>query len=205
MAIPMFFMVWIVSGLLLPAILSLLIIFTAGFLFAAVAGYMAGIVGSSNNPLSGVTIIVVILTATTFALVNSLIYGGENTAELQVAVIGVAAFVACAGAISGDNLQDLKTGNILGATPWRQQIGQVVGFAAGAVAIPFVLNLLSDQIINGDLEAPQAFLMASITNGILGGGMDWSMVFLGAGIAFCLIALRHPEDCLLYTSPSPRD
>ena len=123
MAIPMFFMVWFVSGLLLPAILSLIIIFTAGFLFAAVAGYMAGIVGSSNNPLSGVTIIVVILTATTFALINSLVYGGENTAELQVAVIGVAAFVACAGAISGDNLQDLKTGYILGATPWRQQIG----------------------------------------------------------------------------------
>ena len=194
MAIPMFFMVWIVSGLLLPAILSLIIIFTAGFLFAAVAGYMAGIVGSSNNPLSGVTIIVVILTATIFALVNSLIYGGENTAELQVAVIGVAAFVACAGAISGDNLQDLKTGYLVGATPWKQQIGQVVGVAAGAVAIPLVLNLLSDQIINGDLEAPQAFLMASITNGILGGGMDWSMVFMGAGIAFCLIALRHPED-----------
>ena len=111
---------------------------------------------------------------------------------MQVAVIGVAAFVACAGAISGDNLQDLKTGYILGATPWRQQIGQVVGVAAGAVAIPLVLNLLSDQIINGDLEAPQAFLMASITSGILGGGMDWSMVFMGAGIAFCLIALRHP-------------
>ena len=194
MAVPMFFMVWIISGLFLPAFLSLIIIFTAGFLFAAVAGYMAGIVGSSNNPLSGVTIIVVILTATIFALLNSFVYGGENTAELQVAVIGVAAFVACAGAISGDNLQDLKTGYILGATPWRQQIGQIVGVAAGAVAIPLVLNLLSDQIINGDLEAPQAFLMASITNGILGGGMDWSMVFMGAGIAFCLIALRHPEN-----------
>jgi len=193
MAVPMFFMVWLVSGLLLPAILSLVIIFTAGFLFAAVAGYMAGIVGSSNNPLSGVTIIVVILTATTFALLNSLVYGGENTAELQVAVIGVAAFVACAGAISGDNLQDLKTGYIVGATPWRQQIGQIVGVAAGALVIPLVLNLLADQIINGDLEAPQAFLMASITNGILGGGMDWSMVFMGAGIAFCLIALRHTD------------
>ncbi len=194
MAVPMFLMVWLVSGLLLPAILSLIIIFTAGFLFAAVAGYMAGIVGSSNNPLSGVTIIVVILTATTFALLNSLVYGGENTAELQVAVIGVAAFVACAGAISGDNLQDLKTGYLVGATPWRQQIGQVVGVAAGALAIPLVLNLLADQILNGDLEAPQAFLMASITNGILGGGMDWSMVFMGAGIAFCLIALRHADE-----------
>ena len=194
MAVPMFFMVWLVSGLLLPAILSLIIIFTAGFLFAAVAGYMAGIVGSSNNPLSGVTIIVVILTATTFALLNSLVYGGENTAELQVAVIGVAAFVACAGAISGDNLQDLKTGYIVGATPWRQQIGQIVGVAAGALVIPLVLNLLADQIINGDLEAPQAFLMASITNGILGGGMDWSMVFMGTGIAFCLIALRHTDE-----------
>ena len=125
---------------------------------------------------------------------NSLVYGGENTAELQVAVIGVAAFVACAGAISGDNLQDLKTGYIVGATPWRQQIGQVVGVTAGALAIPLVLNLLADQILNGDLEAPQAFLMASITNGILGGGMDWSMVFMGAGIAFCLIALRHTNE-----------
>ena len=194
MAVPMFFMVWLVSGLLLPAILSLVIIFTAGFLFAAVAGYMAGIVGSSNNPLSGVTIIVVILTATTFAMLNSLVYGGENTAELQVAVIGVAAFVACAGAISGDNLQDLKTGYLVGATPWRQQIGQVVGVTAGALAIPLVLNLLANQIMNGDLEAPQAFLMASITSGILGGGMDWSMVFMGAGIAFCLIALRHTDQ-----------
>ena len=155
---------------------------------------MAGIVGSSNNPLSGVTIIVVILTATTFALLNSLVYEGENTAELQVAVIGVAAFVACAGAISGDNLQDLKTGYLVGATPWRQQIGQVVGVTAGALAIPLVLNLLANQILNGDLEAPQAFLMASITNGILGGGMDWSMVFMGAGIAFCLIALRHTDE-----------
>jgi uncharacterized oligopeptide transporter (OPT) family protein len=81
----------------------------------------------------------------------------------------------------------------LGATPWRQQIGQIVGVAAGALVIPLVLNLLSDQILIGDLEAPQAFLMASITNGILGGGMDWSMVFMGAGIAFCLVALRHPE------------
>ena len=193
MAVPMFFMVWLVSGLLLPAILSLIIIFTAGFLFAAVAGYMAGVVGSSNNPLSGVTIIVVILTATTFTLLNSLVYNGENTADLQVAVIGVAAFVACAGAISGDNLQDLKTGYILGATPWRQQIGQIVGITAGAVAIPLVLNLLSDQILNGELSAPQAFLMASITTGILEGGMDWSMVFMGAGIAFCLIALRHVD------------
>ena len=193
MAIPMFFMVWLISGLLLPAILSLMIIFTAGFLFSAVAGYMAGVVGSSNNPLSGVTIIVVILTATTFTLLNSFVYNGENTADLQVAVIGVAAFVACAGAISGDNLQDLKTGYILGATPWRQQIGQIVGITAGAVAIPLVLNLLSDQILSGELAAPQAFLMSSITTGILKGGMDWAMVFMGAGIAFCLIALRHTE------------
>ena len=193
MGIPMFSMVWLISGLLLPAILSLIIIFTAGFLFAAVAGYMAGVVGSSNNPLSGVTIIVVILTATTFTLLNSIIYNGENTAELQVAVIGVAAFVACAGAISGDKLQDLKTGYLLGATPWRQQIGQIVGIAAGAVAIPLVLNLLSDQILNGELSAPQAFLMSSITTGILEGGMDWAMVFMGAGIAFCLIALRHAD------------
>ena len=154
----MFFMVWIISGLLLPAILSLIIIFTAGFLFAAVAGYMAGIVGSSNNPLSGVTIIVVILTATTFALLNSLVYGGERTQELQVAVIGVAAFVACAGAISGDNLQDLKTGYILGATPWRQQIGQIVGVAAKIKHIQIHHRTLrNNQPLKGQTESIYPF------------------------------------------------
>ena len=115
-------------------------------------------------------------------------------------VIGVAAFVACAGAISGDNLQDLKTGYLLGATPWRQQIGQIVVIAAGAVAIPLVLNLLSEQILNGELADPQAVLMSSINTGILEGGMDWAMVFMGAGIAFCLIALRHAEKYINMTS-----
>ena len=177
MAIPMFFMVWIIF-LFLPAFLSLIIIFTAGFLFAAVAGYMAGIVGSSNNPLSGVTPIVVILTATTFALLNSLVYGGENTAELQVAVIGVAAFVA----------QQVLFREIIYKI-WklihsRQLFGvnnrQVVGVTAGAVAI-LRFEFVSIKFLM-EIWKRLGLLMASITNGILGGGMDWSMVFVVLGL-----------------------
>jgi len=188
-------MVWWMSGLILPALLALLIIFSAGYLFAAIAGYMAGLLGSSNNPISGVTIIVVIFTASLFTLLNWLVYDGAHTQELVVATIGVAAFVCCAGAISGDNLQDLKTGNIVGATPWRQQVAQLVGVLAGALVIPLVLNLLiSTYELGKDLAAPQAFLMAALASGILEGTMDWAMVLLGAGIAFCLIALRHHRE-----------
>ena len=92
MALPMALMVWWISGLILPALLALLIIFSAGYLFAAIAGYMAGLLGSSNNPISGVTIIVVIFTASLFTLLNWLVYDGARTQELVVATIGVAAF-----------------------------------------------------------------------------------------------------------------
>ncbi|SVE02341.1 uncharacterized protein METZ01_LOCUS455195, partial [marine metagenome] len=195
MALPMALMVWWISGLILPALLALLIVFSAGYLFAAIAGYMAGLLGSSNNPISGVTIIVVIFTASLFTLLNWLVYDGAHTQDLVVATIGVAAFVCCAGAISGDNLQDLKTGNIVGATPWRQQVAQLVGVLAGALVIPLVLNLLiSTYELGKDLAAPQAFLMAALASGILEGTMDWAMVLLGAGIAFCLIALRHHRE-----------
>ncbi len=195
MALPMALMVWWVSGLLLPAVLALLIVFSAGYIFAAIAGYMAGLLGSSNNPISGVTIIVVIFTASLFTLLNWLVYDGAHTQDLVVATIGVAAFVCCAGAISGDNLQDLKTGNIVGATPWRQQVAQLVGVLAGALVIPLVLNLLiSTYELGKDLAAPQAFLMAALASGILEGTMDWAMVLLGAGIAFCLVALRHHRE-----------
>ena len=183
MALPMALMVWWISGLILPALLALLIVFSAGYLFAAIAGYMAGLLGSSNNPISGVTIIVVIFTASLFTLLNWLVYDGAHTQDLVVATIGVAAFVCCAGAISGDNLQDLKTGNIVGATPWRQQVAQLVGVLAGALVIPLVLNLLiSTYELGKDLAAPQAFLMAALASGILEGTMDWAMVLLGAGI-----------------------
>tara|TARA_Y100000758_G_scaffold302209_1_gene269624 strand:- start:256 stop:2493 length:2238 start_codon:yes stop_codon:yes gene_type:complete len=201
--IPILLLIWGLSKLFAPALIALIIIFTAGYLFAAIAGYMAGIVGSSNNPLSGVTIIVVIFTSSILALLNKFFYGGAHTEDLQIAVIGAAAFVACAGAISGDNLQDLKTGYILGATPWKLQIGQMIGVAAGALVIPLVLNLLTETYTLGkELSAPQAFLMERITTGILTGEMDWSMVFLGSGLAFCLIALRHLDSHIIFLSIS---
>ena len=157
---------------------------------------MAGIVGSSNNPLSGVTIIVVILTATVFALVNSLVYDGENTAELQVAVIGVAAFVACAGAISGDNLQDLKTGYIVGATPWKQQIMQIVGVLSAAIVLGLVLDILHTAYTIGStsLSAPQATLMKSVADGVFNGNLPWNFVYIGAVIAIIIILLDIRQE-----------
>src|SRR5690606_34435787 len=111
-----------------------------GFIFSSVAGYMAGLVGSSNNPISGVTIATVIVSA----LILFQIMGNEGPAATlgPIAVIFLAGLICSAAAIAGDNMQDLKCGHVVGATPWRQQIFQVVGVVAAALVIPFVLNVL---------------------------------------------------------------
>ena len=104
----------------------------AGFLFSAVAGYMAGLVGSSNNPISGVTIATILTSALILLALM-----GTGSAKGPAAAIMIGAVVCCAAAIAGDNMQDLKAGHILGATPWRQQIMQFVGVIAAALTIPF--------------------------------------------------------------------
>ncbi|MGE0591616.1 MAG: OPT family oligopeptide transporter [Vicinamibacterales bacterium] len=163
----------------------------AGFLFSAVAGYMAGLVGSSNNPLSGVTIATVL----TSALLLSLL--GTGSAVGPAAAILIGAVVACAGAIAGDNLQDLKAGQIVGATPFRQQIMQVVGVCAASVVMAPVLTLLMTAYGIGvptaehpaPLAAPQATLMAAVAGGVFGGGLPWDMVGWGAALGTGIILL----------------
>ncbi len=165
----------------------------AGFLFAAVAGYMAGLVGSSNNPISGVTI-ATILSAS--LLLVTLMGTGNQLAGAAGAIL-IGAVVCCAAAIAGDNMQDLKAGHILGATPYKQQIMQMVGVIAGAVAIPLVLNSLLVAYGMGaptaerpdSLTAPQATLMQSVAQGIFGGGLPWNMVYIGAGIGAIIILI----------------
>ena len=169
-----------------------LIMVVAGFLFAAVAGYMAGLVGSSNNPISGVTIATILFAS---ILLLTLMGTGNEMAGAAGAIL-IGAVVCCAAAIAGDNMQDLKAGHILGATPYKQQIMQVVGVVAGALAIPIVLNIL--LIGNGigaptpeqpeALAAPQATLMMSVAQGIFGGGLPWNIIYIGAGIAVIIIA-----------------
>lgn len=178
----------------IPITITMTIIMViAGFLFAAVAGYMAGLVGSSNNPISGVTIATIL--SASLLLVTLMGTGNELAGAAAAILIG--AVVCCAAAIAGDNMQDLKAGHILGATPFKQQIMQMVGVIAGAIAIPVVLNSLLVAYGMGaptaeqpdSLTAPQATLMQSVAQGIFGGGLPWNMVYIGAGIGAAIIGI----------------
>ena len=168
-----------------------IIMIVAGFLFSAVAGYMAGLVGSSNNPISGVTIATILGTA----LLLAALMGTDDPGRGAAATILVGAVVCCAASIAGDNLQDLKAGHVLGATPYKQQIMQVVGVVAGAVAIaPVLNNLLIAYGIGAAtaeqpdaLAAPQATLMQSVADGIFRGGLPWNIITLGALLAVIVI------------------
>ncbi|GAB2741068.1 oligopeptide transporter, OPT family [Salinifilum aidingensis] len=184
---------------------GLLFALVAGFVFSSVAGYMAGLVGSSNNPISGVSI----LTLLTSSLVLLGILGTQidftgNEAKATVgaatAVI-ISAVVASAAAIAGDNMQDLKAGYIVGATPWKQQIMQIIGVVSAAVCLAPTLSVLYTAYGLGDslprpdmdpsqaLQAPQATLMSSVSEGVFLGGLPWTVIGLGALVAVALIAL----------------
>ena len=167
------------------------IMIIAGFIFSAVAGYMAGIVGSSNNPISGVTI-ATILTSSLILLALM----GKDSASGPVAAIMIGAVTCCAASIAGDNLQDLKAGYVLGATPRSQQIMLMVGVGAAALALPVILNLLNTAYGIGAqsgresaLQAPQASLMASVAWGVFKGGLPWVMVYIGMAIGIIIIII----------------
>ncbi|WP_105102303.1 OPT family oligopeptide transporter [Microbulbifer pacificus] len=182
-----FWIAAIMSGLML----------VLGFVFASVAGYMAGLVGSSNNPISGVTIATVIVSA----LILLQLMGNEGIAGKlgPIAVMYLAGMICSAAAIAGDNMQDLKCGHILGATPWRQQVFQIIGVVAAAGAIPFVLSILDQGYGIGrvsplnpeatPLSAPQASLMRDLSTGIFGAGIEWNYIFIGFALAVALILL----------------
>jgi putative OPT family oligopeptide transporter len=164
----------------------------AAFLFAAVAAYMAGLVGSSNNPISGVTIATILTSA---LLLVALL--GTDSAIGPAAAVLIGAVVACAAAIAGDNMQDLKAGHILGATPYKQQIMQVIGVVAAAFVMAPVLTLLLKAYGIGiptaahpePLAAPQATLMAAVAGGVFQGGLPWTMITVGMVVAVLIIGL----------------
>ncbi len=162
-----------------------------GFLFSAVASYMAGVVGSSNNPISGVTIATVLTTALLLAAL------GTGRAAGPAAAILVGGVVCCAAAIGGDVMQDLKTGQLVGATPWKQQAMEAAAVLAAALVIAPILSLLLAAYGIGaatasrpkPLDAPQATLMASVAKGVFGGGLPWVMVASGMVIGLGVILL----------------
>lgn len=164
----------------------------AGFLFSAVAGYMAGLVGSSNNPISGITIATIVVSSLLL-----LVLMGKGAENGPAAAIIVGSVVCCAAAIAGDNMQDLKAGRIVGATPWKQQVMQIVGTLSGAIIIAPVLMLLHEAYgFKGQpgagpdaLSAVQANLMASVATGVFKGDMPWNFAFIGMGFAAVIIIL----------------
>lgn len=181
-AIPVFILFEHFTHDYLISALMTVFVLVAGFLFSAVAAYMAGLVGSSNNPISGVTIATVLTAAL-------LLVGLGLPSEVgPAAAILIGGVVCCAAAIGGDNMQDLKAGHIVGSTPYRQQIMQVVGVIAAALVVAPVLNLLhTSYVIGGGLKAPQASLMAAVAKGTFFGGLPWKMIGIGAAIAVAVI------------------
>jgi len=189
--IPLFFVFNQVTGHVGIALFMSVVMLVAGFLFSAVAAYMAGLVGSSNNPISGVTIATLLMSSLL------LLWLGTDSATGPAAAILIGAVVCCACAIGGDNMQDLKAGQILGATPRKQQIMQVVGVIAAAFVMAPILSLLLNAYgivdpVSPDrpaLAAPQATLMASVARGVFERNLPWNMVVMGMVVAVGIIAL----------------
>ena len=190
--IPIYFLYHAIVGTVGVALALTGVMVLAAFLFAAVGGYLAGIVGSSNSPISGITMATILLTS---LLLLGLMGGDAPTAPAAAILVG--AVVCCAASIGGDNLQVLKTGYLLGATPWRQQLGQSLGVISAVVFMAPILNLLLNAYGIGArtpehpdaLLAPQANLMASVTLGVLRGGLPWGMIEAGAVVGAVIIAL----------------
>ena len=185
--IAMVFIIWIVPAIPVT-LLGACIIVVFGFFFATVSSRMVGLVGSSNIPVSGMAIATLLIA--TFAIKSS----GKTGIDGMTAAIAVGSVICIIAAIAGDTSQDLKTGYLLGATPKKQQMGEMLGVVVSGLAIGGVLYLLDAAWGYGTAEipAPQAQLMKMIVEGIMGGNLPWGLVFVGVFLAICLEILRIP-------------
>jgi len=184
------------AGSLLAATVSAIVMIVLGFFFAAVSGYLVGVIGSSNNPISGLTLSTLIVAALLMVAIG--VKGMTGVA----AVLGVAAVVCVSSAVAGEMLQDLKVGHILGGTPRSMQIGDFIGIGVASLVLYFPLLLLHMGNIKeggigfGDakLSAPQAGLMAMLSQGIIGGDMAWPLIVVGIcmGLALILVQVKSP-------------
>jgi putative OPT family oligopeptide transporter len=177
-------------------LLSIVYILIAGVVIASVCGYMAGLIGASNSPISGVGILSVV----GISLILAMIFphaSGEASKSLVAFALFVTAVVFGVATISNNNLQDLKTGELVAATPWRQQVALVLGVLFGAVVIPPVLDLLNTAFTfqgapgakESALAAPQAALISAIAQGLLNGNFDWGLIGIGAAIGVVVIII----------------
>jgi putative OPT family oligopeptide transporter len=181
-------------------IAGVIYIVVVGFLVAAICGYMAGLIGSSNSPLSGVGILAVIGASFLMMLVSQVERGTPGSSALVAFSLFVTAIVFSVATISNDNLQDLKTGQLVDATPWRQQAALIVGVLAGAVVIPPILDLLNRAygfagaphvaaVTSNPLPAPQATLISALAKGVLEGHLEWGLIGIGALAGVVLVVV----------------
>lgn len=180
-------------GLTIAATVAYILV--AGVVIAAVCGYMAGLIGASNSPISGVGILAVLGISLILVAIFGRSLGVDATKSLVAYALFVTAIVFGVATISNDNLQDLKTGQLVGATPWKQQVALILGVLFGAVVIPPILTVLNTAFGfvgapgagPNALAAPQAALISSIAQGVLGGNLDWNLVGLGAAIGAVVV------------------
>jgi putative OPT family oligopeptide transporter len=181
---------------LTASIVATIVMVIAGFFFAAVSGYLVGMIGSSNNPISGLTISTLIVAA-----ILMVALGVKGTSGV-VAVLGVAAVICVSAAVAGEMLQDLKVGHILGGTPWKMQAGDIIGVVVASAVLYFPLLVLQQADLKTGgigfggkaLAAPQAGLMAMLSQGIVGGEMAWPLVIVGMlmAVGFILVQVKSP-------------
>jgi putative OPT family oligopeptide transporter len=204
--IPLAVLFWtfLAGGRLAPlgivmTVVALLYVVVAGFFVAAACGYMAGLIGSSNSPVSGLAILAV-LGAALILLAIARASGLNVVEDLVAYALLVTAVLLCVATISNDNLQDLKTGQLVDATPWRQQVALVAGVVVGALVIPPILNLLNRGYgfagtpgvhagIAQALPAPQATLISALAKGVIGGQIDWRLIGAGAVVGAIVVAI----------------
>jgi len=186
------------SGSWGSALLAAVVMAIAGFVFAAVAGYLVGIIGSSSNPISGLTLSTLLIAALLMLAVG---LGGQGDAGNQgiAATLAIASVVCCVAGVAGDMMQDWKVGHILGGTPYRMQIGGMIGVVAAALVLVLPIMWLHEaNTIGSDaLPAPQAGLMAMMSKGIISGQMAWPLVLAGMFFAVALILLKSPSPMLI--------
>lgn len=202
--VPIAYLLWLfVQGTALHDHLWTLIILTAlyvlitGVIIASVCGYMAGLIGASNSPISGVGILAVLGASLLLVMVFGRGTPPDQTEALIAFALFATALVFGIATISNDNLQDLKTGQLVGATPWRQQVALVIGVIFGSLTIPPVLDLMNNAFGfqgvpgagNAALAAPQAALISSLAKGVLGGNLPWNLLGIGAAIGAGIVII----------------
>ncbi|KPJ92002.1 MAG: hypothetical protein AMS18_08245 [Gemmatimonas sp. SG8_17] len=193
--VPMTLLYWYFTQSITGALMASIIMTITGFLFAAVGGYLVGLIGGSNQPISGLALSTLIIAALLMVAI------GVKGAGGVAAVLGVAAVVCCASAMAGDMIQDLKVGHLLGGTPWRMEVAEMISTVLVAFVLVWPMVFLHSGVPGGiggeQLSAPQAGLMAQLATGIVGGNMPWALIGIGIAFGIGLVLIKSPSPMLI--------